>query len=72
MSDVQSTTPLQTIEAPWGKQVEVQDIIYEGGFPSLRLRIREGKRFTMLDLDKATAERLGAAIAEWVANQDSA
>lgn len=70
MSDVQSTTPLETINAPWNKQIEIQDIVYEGGLPALRIRIREGKRFTILDLDRDTAEHLGKSISNWVNAQD--
>ncbi len=64
MSD-ESITPLADIAAPWGKSVQVQEVAYEGGLALLRLRIREGKRFTMLDLDAATAAQLGELMAEW-------
>lgn len=65
MSAHLSVTELETIEAPWNKQVFVQEVEYEGGFKMLRLRIKEGKRFTDLELDRATAARLGGILASW-------
>jgi len=35
----------------------------------LRVRIREGKRFTIFDIDAQTAERWAATMQSWVANQ---
>lgn len=57
-------------DAPWGKDLLVQAIRYRSGMRIARLRIREGRRFTVLDLDKATArwltEALGRALSdEW-------
>jgi hypothetical protein len=60
-----TVTDLETIEAPWNKQVFVQEVTYEGGFKMIRLRIKEGKRFTDLELDGATAGRLAASLQSW-------
>jgi len=35
----------------------------------LRVRIREGKRFTIFDIDAQTAERWATTMQSWVANQ---
>ncbi len=51
--------------APWGKAVAVQKVEYEGGLVLLRVRVKEGSRFTLLDLDCATAERLGRVLLDW-------
>ncbi|MBM3565057.1 MAG: hypothetical protein FJX42_02965 [Alphaproteobacteria bacterium] len=51
--------------APWGKNVAVQKVEYEGGLILLRVRIKEGSRFTLLDLDPATAGRLAETLAAW-------
>jgi len=66
VSEIQSMTLRDAIAAPWGKQVELLDIVYEGGLPMIRIRIKEGKRFTMLDLDQATAERLVEGMSNWI------
>jgi hypothetical protein len=56
----------ETIAAPWGKQVTLQPGTYEGGMPFIRLRIKEGSRFTDLELDHDTASRIGRSLAAWV------
>jgi len=49
-------------DAPWGKDLLVQTIQYSSGMRIARLRIREGRRFTVLDLDEATARWLTDAL----------
>lgn len=53
---------------PIGKQqIELQQIEYEaGGMPLLRVRIREGSRFTVFDIDAQSAERWSRVMAAWV------
>lgn len=41
--------------APWGKELVAQTLHFESGLRIVRLRIREGRRFTVLDVDAATA-----------------
>ena len=54
--------------APWGKELRIQTVRYQSGMRLARLRIREGRRFTVLDLDIATAvwlrEALGGALSD--------
>ena len=40
--------------APWAKELVVQSLVYESGMQLARLRIREGRRFTIIDLDADT------------------
>lgn len=56
---------------PIGKQgIELQQIEYEsGGMPLMRVRIREGSRFTVFDIDPGSAERWGRAMTEWALTQ---
>ncbi len=49
---------LGRLTAPWGKELVVQALHYDSGMRLARLRIREGHRFTMLDVDAATADWL--------------
>lgn len=44
--------------APWGRELVVQALLYESGMRLARLRIREGRRFTVLDVDAPTARWL--------------
>lgn len=68
---IEKTTILGELELPWAKQASVQEIVYEGGMTMLRVRIREGRRFTDLELMPEDAERLAALLAGW-AKQGSA
>lgn len=62
---------LARFTVPLGQQeIEVQQIEHtEGGMPLMRLRIREGKRFTIFDIDPITAHELGAVLQHWSVSQ---
>lgn len=64
-------TPLARLRVPLGGQeIELQQIDFDGGGMSLlRTRIREKSRFTIFDIDPATAESWGRALLEWAAAQ---
>ena len=66
MSD-QETRPLDRIEAPFNKQVELFEGAHDNGVRLLRLRIRGGNRFTTRDRDLDTARRWDAVITNWAA-----
>jgi len=59
--------PLAKLQVPMGGQeIELQQIDFDGGGMSLlRTRIREGRRFTIFDIDPATAEAWGRALLDW-------
>ncbi len=57
-------TDLGKIDAPWGKEILVQALHFRSGLTLARLRIREGRRFTILDVDQPTAASLGGLLAE--------
>jgi hypothetical protein len=65
------TTPLDRFTVPLGGQdIELQDVLHEaGGMNLLRIRIREQKRFTIFDIDAATALRWSAVMARWANTQ---
>jgi hypothetical protein len=67
-------TPVQKFSVPLGGQtIELQDILYEGGGMNLlRIRIRERTRFTIFDIDPATARQWGAAMHRWADVQSPA
>lgn len=53
-----------------GQEVELQQVDFEtGGMSFLRIRIREGKRFTIFDIDPATARTWGEAMGAWARAQ---
>lgn len=65
------TTTLDKFKAPLGNQeIELQQIVpVEGGMSLLRIRIREGKRFTIFDIDPLTARQWGAVMQDWAEQQ---
>lgn len=72
MTDVMDTGPaLANITIPWGRQeVSLHELAFEaGGTPLLRVRIREGRRFTIFDIDAASAAAWGQAMVTWAAEQ---
>ncbi len=53
-----------------GQQIELQQVEFaSGGLSLLRVRIREGRRFTIFDIDPGTAALWGAAMRDWAASR---
>lgn len=68
MSRYESITELEVVNAPWGKELTVSEATYDGGFKTLHIRIKEGKRFTDLELDGETAQHMADLIGGWAKN----
>jgi len=64
---------LTRFKVPMGSQeIELQQIDHaEGGMSLLRIRIREGKRFTIFDIDPATAQQWAEAMQDWAKTQQA-
>lgn len=65
------TLDLLKLKVPLGSQeIDLQQIDHvEGGMSMLRIRIREGKRFTIFDIDPSTAQQWAAAMQHWADSQ---
>lgn len=65
-------TPLTKLRVPLGGQeIELQQVDFEaGGLSLLRTRIREKSRFTVFDVDPATALAWGEALVAWARAQE--
>ncbi len=66
------TTPkrrLDTIAAPYGREIWLAEVDFESGMRLLRITIREGSRYTILDLDAATARHWAQSMGDWAAAQ---
>lgn len=61
----ETVTPLDAFPAPWNKNVILQAVDHDSGLRMLRIRIKEGTRFTVMDIDEETAARWGAAMTGW-------
>ena len=62
---------LARFKVPLGRQeIALQQIDHvEGGMSLMRIRIREGKRFTIFDIDPDTAQYWAAAMQRWADTQ---
>jgi len=65
-------TPLVKLRVPLGGQeIELQQIDYDaGGMSLLRTRVREKSRFTVFEIDPATARAWGEALLAWARTQE--
>jgi hypothetical protein len=61
----ETVTKRELFPAPFGREIRLESVDYESGLRLLRLRIREGRRFTVMDIDEETARRWSAAMSEW-------
>lgn len=66
---METVSDIKVIDAPYNKQITFQKVEYENGFQFIRLRIKEGKRFTMMDLDAGTASTCIETIQNWLDDQ---
>jgi hypothetical protein len=60
-------TPLGEIEAPYGRRVRFDELAYESGLRMLRVTIREGARYTILEIDAPTATAWADILSAWAA-----
>ncbi len=59
-------------DLPYGRKLNFKEVTQADGFALLRMTIREGRRFTIIDLDKNSAKALSADLADWAENTSSA
>jgi hypothetical protein len=58
-------TRIATIEAPYRREIWLDDMKFESDMNLLRVTIKEGRRFTQIDLDAATAKRWAREMNNW-------
>lgn len=56
--------------SPFKQEIELQQVKQAEDFVNLRLRIREGNRFTVFDIDEYTALRWGQAMLDWAKSRE--
>ena len=66
----ETVAELRKITAPYGRDIGLYTVEHESGLSLLRIRIREGNRFTILDIDRDTATQLAAAMSAWANSAD--
>ena len=69
--DKLNLSTIEKLRVPMGGQeIELQQVDFAaGGMSLLRTRIREGRRFTIFDIDPQTAAAWGAALTRWASAQ---
>jgi hypothetical protein len=60
-----SRRELAEIVAPYGRRIRLDEMAYDSGMRLLRLTIREGSRFTILEIDAETAANWGRRMTLW-------
>ncbi len=66
MTDTGETiTELGERELPFGRRVKLQNVDFHNGLNLLRMTWREGRRFTQIDLDPASATLFAADVLDW-------
>ena len=60
-----TVTELEKFTAPYGREITLENVDYENGMRFLRIHIREGNRFTVMDINGETAARWGDAMTAW-------
>lgn len=61
----------ETIQAPYGRVIRLDEVDFESGMRLLRVTIREGARYTILDLDAASAAQWGREMCDWAEGETS-
>ncbi len=56
---------LSDYELPFGRTINLKKVEYETGLKMLRLTIKEGRRFTVIEIDQQSAESLGNDFLNW-------
>jgi len=59
------TTDIAELELPFRRQANLKNVEFDSGLNMLRLTLREGRRFTVIDLDADSAAKLGNLMARW-------
>jgi hypothetical protein len=59
---------LDEFAAPYGRKITLESVQHESGLRMLRMRIREGSRFTVMDIDEDTAMRWSSVMRNWAGN----
>ncbi len=64
-------TQLADFELPFKRAANLKNVAFEGGFEMLRLTLRENRRFTIVDLDPASADAVGQALVDWASSKSA-
>ena len=60
-----TVTQLEKLSALYGREVTLENVDYENGMRVLRVHIREGNRFTVMDINETVASQWGEVMCTW-------
>ena len=69
---IEQRRPIVTLDAPYRREVRLEEVVYDSGMTMLRVIVREGHRITQLDLDPSTARAWGRTMTDWADAIDTA
>ena len=58
-------TDIAELELPYGRRANLKNVEFDGGMTMLRVTLREGRRFTIFDLDANSAKDFGTQLTNW-------
>ena len=61
----ETVTKLDAFAAPYGREITLESVEHDSGLNMLRIRIREGRRFTVMDIDTDTAVHWSSTMSSW-------
>jgi hypothetical protein len=65
----ETRTRISTLAAPYRREVWLDEVQFASGMRLLRATIKEGRRFTQIDLDAETATQWGQAMLDWACRE---
>lgn len=65
MDEIEIKSLEKFIASPYRQEIELQHVTHRADYVTLRVRIREMKRFTIFDIDPQTAKTWGQALLDW-------
>lgn len=65
LDEIEIRTLHKLLASPYRQEIELQHVLHQADYVTLRIRIREQKRFTIFDIDEPTARAWGRAMLEW-------
>ncbi len=70
MDEIEIRSLHKILATPYRQEIELQHVLHRADYVTLRVRIREIKRFTIFDIDAHTARALGKALLDWADHAD--
>ncbi len=65
MDEIEINSLEKFTASPYRQEIELQHVTHRADYVTMRIRIREIKRFTIFDIDPHTARVWGQAMLDW-------